>query len=656
MRKSVRTIIMILLIMFLSGLGVWATGTDEEVIDAEGAAVAGGKYSEAPMLARLVAQGKLPPVEERLPDVPVVAGPGVLHGEEYLDWTPGNYSDGRTLETTAMFLDFTVMAIATNNILWAPDHSTKDMIPVLVEEFNASDDYTVFDFTIRKGLKWSNGDPATTEDVRFNFEDLFEYPEAEIAYPSNLHSQGNMRYPLVDLEIKDEYSFTLTFDRPYGYFLADLRSWIADSTMILRPSKFLKDYHPKYTDVAKLNDLAKEVGLVDWKQHLQSKAANHWGRRRDFNTVGVPHFQAWFTTEISETDVHVERNPYYCWVDTLGQQLPYIDRMHAYNINELEAQLLKILSGEIDVNQSDWMRLPTMPVLLEGAERGGYQVQLSGGFNSPPLLFVNQDFDYETPDSQWQKLVQDPQKRFGKAVALAIDKHDINDSLYFGKYRMDDLVTTPDYDPDQANGLLDELGMTTRDGKGFRTYPDGSTLAIQIMTHGASPDQIDVALLISQYLQAIGINATAKQVAPQIFHEKGRNNEYMMTVMWNDQPGHASGISQDYWPRGKGDWAPASGEYINTAGKQGRKPPAYLQEFFDIHVERKAVPTMSPDGERLWAKLQQWFADNYVMIWPVGSITQPNIVGHDLKNLPGDGYPILFGLTESAPQWYFESP
>ena len=654
MRESVRMITVILLIVFLPGLVVWATGATEEQPEAEATGAAGGKYSEAPMLARLVAQGKLPPVEERLPEVPVVAGPGVLHGEEYLDWTPGKYSDGRTLESTAMFLDFTVMAIATNNILWAPDHSTKDMIPVLVEEFNASDDYTVFDFTIRKGLKWSNGDPATTEDVRFNFEDLFEYPDAEIAYPSNLHSQGNMRYPIVELDIKDEYSFTLTFDRPYGFFLADLRSWIADSTMILRPSKFLKDYHPMYTDVDKLNGQAKEVGLVDWKQLLQSKAANHWGRRRDVNTIGVPHFQAWFTTEISETDVSVERNPYYCWVDTLGQQLPYIDRMHAYNINELEAQLLKHLSGEIDVNQSDWMRLPTMPVLLEGAERGGYRVQLSGGFNSPPLLFINQDFDYESPASQWQKLVQDPQKRFGKAVALAIDKNDINDSLYFGKYRMDDLVTPPDYDPDQANSLLDELGMTTRDGKGFRTYPDGSGLEIQIMTHGASPDQIDVALLISQYLQAIGINATAKQVAPQIFHEKGRNNEYMMTVMWNDQPGHASGISEDYWPRGKGDWAPASGEYINTAGKQGREPPAYLQEFFDIHIERKSVPTMSPEGERLWAKLQQWFADNYVMIWPVGSITQPNIVGNDLKNIPGDGYPILFGLTESAPQWYFE--
>ena len=53
-----------------------------------------GEFKEAPMLARLVAAGELPPVDERLPDNPFVVGPGVLNGTQWVDWTPGNYSDG----------------------------------------------------------------------------------------------------------------------------------------------------------------------------------------------------------------------------------------------------------------------------------------------------------------------------------------------------------------------------------------------------------------------------------------------------------------------------------------------------------------------------------------------------------------------------------
>ena len=647
------------LILILPGAVLWAGGSEEgasSTSDQSAPMAAAGTYSEAPMLARMVAAGELPPVEERLPDVPVVAGPGVLNGTQYLDFKPGKYSDGRTLRTLALSPKVSIMDISTNNFLWAPDQRTKDMIPVLLEEFSTDDDHRVFDFTIRKGLKWSNGDPVTTEDVRFTFEDLYGCAECKIVPRANLHSQGNTFYPMGDLQILDEFSFRLTFDRPYGFFMADLRSWITDSTMIMRPSNFLKQFHPSYTNEERITELAKEAGLVDWQQLLAIKGETHWQRAgRNRLTVGVPHFQAWGPTEISDTRILVERNPYYNWVDTEGQQLPYIDRILSTIVRDAEAAHIKILSGEIDYVLDDFIRLPGMPIYLEGAERAGYYVQTSGGFNSPPLLFINQDYDYENPDSQWQVLIQDPQKRFGRAVVLAIDKHDVNESLYFGRYRMDDLVTPIDYDPVKANELLDELGMTQRDARGFRTYPNGSELEFPIMMHGLSPDQIDMAQLLAQYLQAVGINATAKQVAPQIFNQELRNNEYQMTVMWNDIPGHPSGISQDYWPRWKGGWAPASAEYVETAGQSGREPIPYLQEFFDIHTERKGVPPESPEGTELWQKLLDYFARNYVMIWPVGSIVQPNIFSLELRNIPGDGYPIIFGMTEAAPQWYFES-
>ena len=614
-----------------------------------------GEFKEAPMLARLVAAGELPPVDERLPDNPFVVGPGVLNGTQWVDWTPGNYSDGRKVRTIEDSLHQKIPGAGHINILWSPDNTTTDPVGTIVESFNFSNDYTVFDFTIRRGLKWSNGDLVTTDDVRFAFEDLYEYPDAEIRYPVQLHSLGNPRFPVAELTVQDRHSFTLTFDRPYGFFVTELISWISTvGEGIFQPSEFLKQYHPKYTAVATLNDMADEAGLADWKQLLQAKTGNHWQILLGSpHMIGVPSIQPYIFTEATDTTLLIERNPYSYMVDTEGQQLPYIDFVETTMVEDEGARNLKILAGEVDFQTSDWAKLPSMPTYVSGAEQGNYRVQLAGGFVGPPTLFINHDYDYENPNSQWQKLMQDPQGRFGRAVALAIDNHDVNDTLFFGQYKMDDIITGSDFDPAQANRLLDELGLDNKDASGFRTYPDGSPLEITINAIAIDPAGIDVAQLFSQYLQAVGLNIDAQGVEGGIFNQKAANNEYQMTVFWNDVPAWPSGISVDFWPSFKGAWAPESAKYIDSAGEEGREPPAYIQEFFDIIVDRKAVPPGTPEGAAQYARLRDWFADNNVMIWPTGNIVQPIIASSDLRNVVKDDYGILFGWIHAIPQWYF---
>ncbi len=277
----------------------------------------------------------------------------------------------------------------------------------------------------------------------------------------------------------------------------------------MRPSKFLKQYHPKYTPVATLNKMAKDAGLPDWKSLLQAKADTHWARSRNPLQIGVPTLQPWIPVQITDTHVRVERNPYFCWVDTQGQQLPYIDAVDCDIIKDKDAMLVKIVSGTIDYIIDDFARLPYMPIFQLGADKAGYHVVLAGGFNSPPLLFINQDFDYKTPNSQWQKLMQDPQHRFGKAIALSIDHNDVNNTLYFGKYGTDDLVTGASYDPDQANSILDELGMK-KGADGFRSYPDGSPSPDHHRQQHLVPRPDRHDTLLCKYLGAVGIDALPK--------------------------------------------------------------------------------------------------------------------------------------------------
>ena len=59
------------------------------------------------------------------------------------------------------------------------------------------------------------------------------------------------------VEIVDEITFKFTFAVPFGNFPAHLTRWDPGADQIILPSKYLKQFHPKYTDKAKLEADAK---------------------------------------------------------------------------------------------------------------------------------------------------------------------------------------------------------------------------------------------------------------------------------------------------------------------------------------------------------------------------------------------------------------
>ena len=142
------------------------------------------KYNEVPFFADLVAAGKLPPISERLPSEPFVVGPGVLNSERWLDWEVGRY--GGTIYTTNLNGSMHELALAMGmTILRAPDQSTKDPLPAIVSSYEINADFTEYTLTIREGLKWSDGVPVTTEDVRMTFE-LYGDERIHPTFPSKL--------------------------------------------------------------------------------------------------------------------------------------------------------------------------------------------------------------------------------------------------------------------------------------------------------------------------------------------------------------------------------------------------------------------------------------------------------------------------------------
>ncbi len=610
-------------------------------------------FIESPMLAGRVAAGTLPPIDERMPEEAFVVGPGILLQEEHQDWQDGKFGGTITVAATSP-TPFTFLG-GGGTILRSPGQTTGKSIPNVVSAFSHSDDYTTFLFTIRKGLKWSDGVPVTTEDVRFHFEDIYGSAEVQRPWPAQLYTQGNAELGPAKLKVIDNLSFELTFSAPYGFFIADLNSWIPNYELLFKPAHYLKRFHQKYAKADELAAELKKNNAESWIQLLQTKEPPHWdfGQAR---ALGLPVLLPWVMTEYTEERTTFERNPYYWHVDAQGQQLPYIDKVVNNRSVDRDAQVNATVAGQVDLAVETDAPLNKMAVYQENAEKAGYRIVTTGSFNWPLQLFLNHDYQYEDPNSSWQKLVADPKRNFGRAIAAAINAADINTAVFFGMFGKP-FFNTKTHDPELAKKLLDEAGMSKLDGDNFRLDPDGKPFVFRISVPELSVEFSPIAELLKQNLEAVGIRVEIDPMGADwgIFAQRKDANELMGSLLWNDGTAWESGISEDYLPAAKGAWSPMTWRYFVTNGKEGRKPPEYLQKFYDLHSGRKAFPPDSPEGKAVYAKMLTWMEENYVLMPCTGLKVVPNILNRRLRNTQKQDAPYeLDSYLSSEGLWFAE--
>ena len=134
-------------------------------------------------------------------------------------------------------------------IIAAPGIDVQGFYGNIAESYEVSDDATVFTFTLREGLKWSDGEPVTTADVAFVFNDLYNNAEFG-AFPNKFKSATGAP---AELTVVDDYTFSLTFDVPSGGILRDfaITGWASYNDMI-KPVHYLGAFHPAYADADEL--------------------------------------------------------------------------------------------------------------------------------------------------------------------------------------------------------------------------------------------------------------------------------------------------------------------------------------------------------------------------------------------------------------------
>ncbi|MES1151073.1 MAG: ABC transporter substrate-binding protein, partial [Dongia sp.] len=190
--------------------------------------------------------GKLPPVAQRLPEHPAVAAPDKI----------GQYG-GELHTLLASARDTRIISSYSYARLVGYDRHYK-LVPDILESFEDKDD-KVFTLHLRKGMKWSDGKPFTSDDFKFWWEDVANNKDLSPAGPPT-QLLANGRPPKV--EFLDETTIRFTWDSPNADFLPALAD--AAPLYIYRPTDYLKQFHQKYADPDKLAALVKKRGQPSW--------------------------------------------------------------------------------------------------------------------------------------------------------------------------------------------------------------------------------------------------------------------------------------------------------------------------------------------------------------------------------------------------------
>lgn len=558
---------------------------------------------EAPGMVDAVAAGSLPPVEERIPVDPMVVEP--------FDET-GQYSADvhRCLKGASDLTGYRVI-VRDNLVCWSYATGAMTIENNIANKWQVTPDGKEYTFTLRQGLKWSDGEPFTVDDFMFYYEDVLLNQEIVPTFPSWLSSGGE---PGV-YEKVDDYTLKVSFAAPYGIFPMFLcfRAGSGDS---FDCKHYLSAFHPGYAEKDALDKAVSDAGFEQWFQL--------YGDRNNYTIqTELPIAKAWqVSIPFPGQQMISDRNAFYWKVDTEGKQLPYFDQMINDYAADNEALALKAIAGEIDFQYRS-IGYADYSLFKENEEDGNYTVlQWIGG--SFPSVYVNQS----VKDLALRELFQNQDFRHG--LSQGIDRREINELMFYGQaipgqpcawegdlyWKPEFNKTAIDFDPAKANALLDSVGLDQKDGDGFRLRPDGERLELLITCYPSEMGvpAIDIFNKIAEYWQTnLSIKAAAEEVERSLWSERALAGDLMMpgydiaNALWVIDPLWFVPTSASTY------WAGLYGLWYSTGGKGGEEPPQEYMNLIDLYESLKAEPDQAKQIEYGQAILEQHNEKVYII-------------------------------------------
>lgn len=586
-------------------------------------------YIEVPTLTERVSAGTLPPIEDRLPRTPSVVDLPA-EGREL-----GQY--GGTLDMMMRRAnDARQMVVYGYARMVAYDPKTFELKPDILESVTNVDD-RIFTLTLREGHRWSDGHPFTTEDIRYWWEEVANHDELSPTGPnSELIVEGEM--PTVEFVSPTVVRFSWSVPNPN--FLPALAG--TRPLYIYRPAHYLKKFHADHADPDALAKLVEEYKQRNWAA-LHNREDNLY----KFDNPDLPTLQPWVVQSAGASQrLEFVRNPYYHRVDTAGRQLPYID---SWVFQIADSRLIPAKSGTGEASlQARYLAFEDYTFLREGEVQHDYETYLWRTAKGAHMaLYPN----LNVADPIWRELMRDV--RFRRALSLGVNRHEINQVIYFGLalegqntvlpasplYRKGLRKLWSTFDLKQANALLDEIGLTERNEDGLRLLPDGRPMEIIVETAGESSEQTDVLQLVEDSWLKLGIKIYSRPSQREVFRNRIFSGETLMSIWFGIENGLASAGTPpaEFAPTAQTQYMwPQWGQYYQTKGSAGSAPDMPEAERL-LSLYRDWIFASDSKRREIWAEMLDIWSDQVFSIGIVAGVLQPILVDLHLHNVPVAG-------------------
>lgn len=452
---------------------------------------------------------------------------------------------------------------------------TTELEPWLAERWTESPDHLTFTLVLREGLKWSDGQPFTADDVRFSFAAVYD---ARLNSPFKSAMLINGRP--IDVSAPDAKTVVMKFPAPFGPGLR-----ILDNLPIFPRHKL---------------DASLSAGTMGQAWGVSSNPAD---------VVGMGPFR--LVSYAPADRIVVERNPYY-W----RRDRPYLDRLTLAIVRDQNTEILRIENGQIDVSARE-IRPEDYAALARQQDQGHVKLAEAGVGLDPNMLWFNlTPTAYRgDPRKPWLQ-----SEEFRKAISHAIDRRVIVDQVYLGlavplygpvtpghkEWYVED---TPRYEFDRARAreiLTGQLGFVDNDRDGMLEDRAGRPVRFSILTQQQDTIRMRTSSVIQAQLKQSGIAVDIVGVDAgslvQRFYAGNYDAIYFGVEATSTDPAN----NLDFWL--------SSGSFHVWNPGQTR-PATEWEKRIDDLMQKQIATTDQGDRKRLYAEVQQMFGEHIPIVY-----------------------------------------
>ncbi len=513
--------------------------------------------------------------------------------------------------------------------------------PNVIKAFSHSDDYKVWTFKLRQGMRWSDGEPFTADDIVFWYEACHKTNFDTKASWTALKDDNDAFAVLTKV---NDYEVTWTFGTPK--YPADFIE-NGDFKWCWAPKHYLQDMIPNsfWADSALTDEQALANALA---KGLEFSTAKDLGKQVAYyfwNWPGIPTLNSYVLStadgvnNVKGSYCEYLRNEYFWKVDAKGQQLPYCDKI-TYTLTSAEGQeLLMFRSGELDVVGIAMEDIASTLADMNGAA----ELRTFSGSNWGSDQIT---FNYTCTDKNYADLFA--KKEFREAMSISVDRSNVSLLLSGGfldpgqagpaegnfGYDADWLKKWTEYDVAKAKKLFESCGLVMG-SDGFYDFADGTDFVLTIYYWTGSGADTSYPVF-SQYWNAAGIKTVSKEYSVDAFDQEIDNNTWFACLNphtsvgglgLNDRPAPFVPIAQ------AAEWYGDYGTYYQTNGASGVAPTGDMAKLVELYEQWKSAPETAT-REEITLKIYEIHKENLWSIAYLEATGSYSLVNSKLKNYP----------------------